>query len=166
MQLPRMKHECCTIGQTVYVFCGQAPKNKSHSENSIESLELNFSRYRGLYSFASASEWQLLSLQNSMAPRRGLGVAQVSPTEIVMLGGLDASGRPLKDFFIFDAQQMTVREVNSFEEGTQTVVPHNFPCIRTQENFVLTIDLHTRRIIQYNHEAGKINVVTAVGLAT
>ena len=100
-----------------------------------------------------------------MAPRRGLGAAQVSANEIVLLGGLNESGRPLKDFFIFDAQDKSVKEVNSFEEGTQTVVPHNFPCICTQENIVLTVDLHTRRIIEYNHQTGRIKVVTAIGLA-
>ena len=106
-----------------------------------------------------------LEIETSMAPRRGLGVAKVSKNEIVILGGLDTTGRPLKDIFIFNAETQAIREVNSFEEGTQSVVPHVFPCICTQENIVLTVDLHTRRIIEYNHSAGKIRVVSTIGQA-
>ena len=93
-------------------------------------------------------------------------MAQISATEIVILGGLDATGRPLKDVHIFDEQANEIREISCTDEEESahrsSLVPHNFPCLRIQENIVVTIDLHTRKVIEYNHATGKVKPVATI----
>ena len=92
-------------------------------------------------------------------------MAQISATEIVILGGLDSTGRPLKDVHIFDARANEIREISCTEEEIayrSSLVPHNFPCLRTRENIVVTVDLHTRKVIEYNHATGKVKPVATI----
>jgi len=118
VELPKMvkernRHAMCSAKDTIFVFCGIVPGvPQPLSCNSIERLDT-----RDL-----SAGWQIVEIAFFLSPRRGLGIAPLNEREIVILGGLDETGRPLKDIYVFNVEEMSLSQVNSsasaFDEGS------------------------------------------------
>ena len=82
MQIERLEHASCALGDYIYVFCGC--NSKHEPINSIERLKVG-------QSTDSDYIWELINMQDSIISPRNLPlVSSLNQTKICILGGKNA----------------------------------------------------------------------------
>ena len=97
-----------------------------------------------------------------LTPRFGLGVATLNPFEIAIMGGYqddddETAGSELKDIHIFSVRTHKLKRVAT--ENDLKIVPVVYPCVRTQPDIVVTADIYSHEILEYDTIADTVRVV-------
>ena len=138
-----MSHGSCCLGNAVYVICGAVFSKKEKRLKRIGSVErLDLS--------SAEARWESIVIPD-VCGRGHLGVAPVSSTQIVILGGFSAlGGKFTNKHWLFDTESHHVSEAAS--NKTKAIAPWQQATMQVSPGIVLTIDYKTEKLMQYSHD--------------
>ena len=117
LNTPRSGHSSCTLGNTIYTFCGQ---NKDGHLSSVERLRVHPKRIRSsneieqlIFPAGTASAaWELVELVgDDFAARAHVLAAPLNGNKIAILGGMSSFNSYLGNGYLFDTVSKRVERV-------------------------------------------------------
>ena len=147
MSAGRHYHSSCSFqNKYVYVFCGISNETKKYL-NTVERLELSLPDVN----LSRAAKWAPLAVANLalLTPRQGCGVCEVSPVEILIVGGFH--GAFSNETFFLNTQTNTLRK--AYNELKDNIFPFQVPTIADPANkSVITIDWQTYKVYEFKND--------------
>lgn len=128
----RHYHSSCNLNNNfVYIFGGIQNSNKKYSA-SIERMAFSLDNFNNPWEKINMSYLAIQNPSQSLTARQGAGMCQLSPDELMIVGGFN--GKFLTDYYIVQIDQSSgqPKGISKFERlglNNQTLFPFQVPTI-------------------------------------